>query len=137
MNSVEERGGNGEESVARPAIGERADVCVDAEDFLKNDEAGDWLGRGMGGGIGAERVAVGGRKVYDSFIVERPQSPPSIYSAKTGAQAGGVGFEPSHSSPDLQDAGPSTPTVRRGGRWSLRMTARLRQQAVVAREEVL
>ncbi len=63
LDAVEERGGDGEESVARPAISDGADVGVDAEDFLKNDEAGDWVAFWMGN-IGVERVAVGCAESY-------------------------------------------------------------------------
>ena len=63
LNAVEKRGGDSEKAVACPAIGDGADVGVDAEDFLKNDEAGDWLGHWMGD-VGVEGVAVGGSQGY-------------------------------------------------------------------------
>ena len=58
FDAIEEGGSDGEKSVARVAVGDGADVLVDAEDFLDDDEAGD--GRsGWTGDVGIELMAVG------------------------------------------------------------------------------
>jgi hypothetical protein len=63
LEAIEKRRRNSEKSVVRPAIGHGANVGVDAEDFLHNDQAGDWFGC-RAGDIGAEGVAVGGTQSY-------------------------------------------------------------------------
>jgi hypothetical protein len=59
LDAVEQRGGNGEKTILRVAVGNGTNMTVDAEDFLDDDEAGDRVPGGACN-VGIQFVAVAG-----------------------------------------------------------------------------
>ncbi|SPE30693.1 hypothetical protein SBA5_80062 [Candidatus Sulfotelmatomonas gaucii] len=57
LDAIKERGCDAQEAVVREAVGNGANVSIDAEDFLNDHEPGDGLAR-RARDVGAQRVAV-------------------------------------------------------------------------------
>ncbi len=84
-DAVKERGGDGKEAVARPAVGNGSDVGVDPENLLHDDEAGEGFACGMGD-IRTEQVPVGGTESYRISHEETSSGDLSIAAARRSDQ---------------------------------------------------